>query len=69
MTADESLIDMEKAGVQTSDVWESVMSLPTKYRTAIYLYYYVGYSTEEIAKIMEKQSSTVRHSYLEREKN
>ena len=33
VTADESLIDMEKAGVQTSDVWESVMSLPTKYRT------------------------------------
>ena len=64
VTADESLIDMEKAGVQTSDVWESVMSLPTKYRTAIYLYYYVGYSTEEIAKIMEKQSSTVRSLLL-----
>ena len=44
--------------------WESVMSLPTKYRTAIYLYYYVGYSTEEIAKIMEKQSSTVRSLLL-----
>ena len=64
VTADESLIDMEKAGVQTSDVWESVMSLPTKYRTVIYLYYYVGYSTEEIAKIMEKQSSTVRSLLL-----
>ena len=63
VTADESLIDMEKVGVQTSDVWESVMSLPTKYRT-IYLYYYVGYSTEEIAKIMEKQSSTVRSLLL-----
>ena len=64
VTADESPIDMEKVGVQTSDVWESVMSLPTKYRTAIYLYYYVGYSTEEIAKIMEKQSSTVRSLLL-----
>ena len=64
VTADESLIDMEKVGVQTSDVWESVMSLPTKYRIAIYLYYYVGYSTEEIAKIMEKQSSTVRSLLL-----
>lgn len=64
VTADESLIDMERVGVQTSDVWESVMSLPTKYRTAIYLYYYVGYSTEEIAKIMEKQSSTVRSLLL-----
>ena len=64
VTADESLIDMEKAGVQTSEVWESVMALPNKYRTAIYLYYYVGYSTEEIAKIMGKQSSTVRSLLL-----
>lgn len=39
---------------------EKVMKLPSKYKTAIYLYYYEGYSTEEIADILKKSQSTVR---------
>ncbi|NMA66750.1 MAG: RNA polymerase sigma factor [Clostridiaceae bacterium] len=40
-----------------------VKALPSKYKTPIYLYYYEGYSTAEIAKILKKNPSTVR-SYL-----
>jgi RNA polymerase sigma factor (sigma-70 family) len=39
---------------------EKVLALPSRYKTAIYLYYYEGYSTVEIAKIMKKDPSTIR---------
>lgn len=39
---------------------KKVMALPSKYKNAIYLYYYEGYSTAEIAKILKKNPSTVR---------
>jgi len=44
----------------TDGVLEKVMALPSKYKTAIYLYYYEGYSTVEIAEILKKDPSTVR---------
>ena len=66
VTAENSFFDNECASAEnsTSEVWESVMELAPKYRTAIYLYYYIGYSTEEIAKIIGKQPSTVRSLLL-----
>ena len=36
------------------------MELPEKYRTAIYLHYYEGYSTKEIAEIIGVPAATVR---------
>ena len=39
---------------------ETVLSLPSKYRTAIHLFYYEGYSTKEIADITSQKESTVR---------
>ncbi|HEY8348645.1 MAG TPA: sigma factor-like helix-turn-helix DNA-binding protein, partial [Clostridia bacterium] len=39
---------------------EKVLALPSKIKTAVYLYYYEGYSSVEIAKIMRKNESTVR---------
>ena len=35
------------------------MELPKKYRVPIYLYYYEGYSTEEIASILAIPRATV----------
>ena len=46
-------------------VLEAVFRLPENYRTAIHLYYYEGYKTEEIARILGKKDGTVR-SYLHR---
>jgi len=43
-----------------SDVWEQVMSLNNKYKLPIYLYYYEGYSTLEIADILSLNHATVR---------
>lgn len=39
---------------------ETLLSLPEKYKTVIYLYYYMGYSTEEIAQILKQKHTTIR---------
>ena len=44
---------------EQSDLFEMVMELPTKYRVAVYLYYFEDYSTEEIALTMNMPKSTV----------
>lgn len=43
-----------------SFVWEAVKTLPVKYREAIHLFYYEGFSTAQAAKILGKNESTVR---------
>lgn len=52
---------------QKNEVFSAVMSLPDKYKTVVYLYYYKDYSTKEIAEIICKNHSTVR-SQLKRAK-
>ena len=42
-----------------SDLYRAVMELPKKYRMAIYLHYYEGYSTQEIASLLRIQKNTV----------
>ena len=42
-------------------VVESVIALPSKYRTVIHLFYYEGYSTKEIAEMTKQKDSTVRN--------
>lgn len=44
---------------QSLDILETVMSLSVKERTVIYLYYYEGYATEEIAGILKITASAV----------
>lgn len=43
-----------------SFVWEAVKSLPPGQREAIHLFYYEGYSTVEIARILNRREATVR---------
>ena len=43
-----------------SELWSAVNSLPDNQRTAVHLFYAEGYSTEEIAEVMDCQPSTVR---------
>ena len=38
----------------------AVLDLPEKYRTVIYLYYYEGYSVQELAKLLHRPESTVK---------
>ncbi|MBO4220362.1 MAG: sigma-70 family RNA polymerase sigma factor [Clostridia bacterium] len=42
------------------DVLEAVSRLPAKHKDAVWLFYYDGYSTAEIAQILGKPPSTVR---------
>lgn len=41
------------------EVLEAVLSLPLKYKEAVYLYYYEDYTAPEIAKILGKNVNTV----------
>ncbi len=44
---------------EDKELFEDIMSLPKNYRNALYLFYYEGYSIEEIAKLLKKKPSTV----------
>lgn len=48
---------------EVDEMMELVLALPDKYKTAVYLYYYEGYDSAEIAKMLGKPGSTIR-SYL-----
>ncbi len=49
-------------------VLQQVLNLPLKYRTVIHMYYYLGYSVEEIAKLNDSNPSTVKtHLHRARE--
>lgn len=37
-----------------------IRSLPEKYQTALYLHYYEGLSTEEIARLLHRPAATIR---------
>ena len=41
-------------------VLEAVLSLPESYRLPVHLFYYEGYQTEEIARLLGRSPSTVR---------
>lgn len=56
---DEALEVVGVEGVQDHDVLEAVLSLPQKYREAVYLHFFEGYSAPEIGEILEKNVNTV----------
>ena len=41
------------------EVLEAVLALPQKYRSAVYLHYYEGYTAPEIGRILDKNVNTV----------
>lgn len=45
---------------QIDETLSMVLALAPKYKTVTYLYYYEGYTTVEIARILGKKESTVR---------
>jgi RNA polymerase sigma factor (sigma-70 family) len=45
---------------ESIEVVSCVLTLPRKYRLVIHLYYYEGYKTVEIAKILNHKESTIR---------
>ena len=43
-----------------SFVWQAVRDLPEKYRAPVHLFYHEGYSTKQIAEILQRGEATVR---------
>lgn len=56
----ELLEDRAALPEENRELFRAVMALPEKYRVPMYLYYYEGYSTEELAKLLKISGSTVR---------
>lgn len=48
------------ADPKEDSVVEAVLNLPPKYKTVVYLYYYEGYATAEIARYLKSPEATVR---------
>ena len=67
--ADSSVLDT-LAWEQPQDgfVWEQVAALPEKHRLVLYLHYYQGYATDEIAKMLGENPSTVRSRLVQARK-
>ena len=55
---EETLVAQEREDL--SYVWDAVKALPVPYHEAIHLFYYEGYSTAQIAQILDQKESTVR---------
>lgn len=45
---------------ETSDLFETVMKLPEKYRVIIHLFYYEDYSVKEISDILKLSESNIK---------
>ncbi|MFT4143266.1 MAG: RNA polymerase sigma factor [Mobilitalea sp.] len=60
--------NIQADNMKNNDTFDVVMSLPDKYKTVVYLYYYEGYTSVEISKILSKPQSTIRN-YLHEARN
>ena len=56
---DEQLIERSTVPFEMDETLQSVMALPDNDKTAIYLFYYEGYSAKEIAGYMGKSVASV----------
>ena len=59
---------LEDEAARPDEVFDVVMSLPDKYKTVVYLYYYEGYNSAEISQIMARPKSTIRNHLHEARK-
>ena len=50
---------------EADSLMQAVMALPDKYKTVVYLYYYEGYSSAEIAGMLGRPQSTIRNYMTE----
>jgi RNA polymerase sigma-70 factor (ECF subfamily) len=53
-------VDFATEDIELSEVFEAVFCLEHKYKIVIYMYYYEGYSTSEISKILKVNEATIR---------
>lgn len=51
----------KRASDPIDETLDAVLRLPEKYKEVVYLYYYEGYKTDEIARMLDEKPSTVRN--------
>lgn len=56
----EDIPDDQAQAIMHDDTLEAVLALPERYKDCVYLHYYEGYKTDEIAQITGRTPSTVR---------
>ena len=54
-------VDERASADQVDETLEAVMRLPEKYKDVVYLHYYEGMPTDEIARVVGSPPSTVRN--------
>lgn len=59
-TEKEELLMVQKDKNEEEELLDAVFNLPNKYKIPIYLYYYEGYQTKEIANLLKINESTIR---------
>ena len=57
---EESLRTLSCPPPEGDDLREQIWALPEKYRLALYLHYYQGYTAQEIGDLLGRSPSTVR---------
>ena len=57
-----------EGGFMETETMKAVMELPNRYKDVIYLYYYEGYSSTEVAEILKKPPSTILNHLSEARK-
>lgn len=55
----DEIIEMASPENEDRGMLEAVLSLPEKYRDAVYLHYYEGYSAEEIGRMQRTGANTI----------
>lgn len=58
---DESIELASESEDSNREIVDAVMSLPVKYKELVWLHYYEGYQTDEIAALLHRPASTVRN--------
>ena len=61
-------MEAEAPPFETDEVLCAVRELPDKYKSVVYMYYYEGYSTVDIAKMLIRPQSTIRNYLSEARK-
>jgi RNA polymerase sigma-70 factor (ECF subfamily) len=64
--------DLEYPGGQsaeTSGLFDEICALPDRYKAVVFLYYYEGYTSAEIAKMLHKPQSTITNHLSEARKS
>ena len=57
-----------RAHTESSSVLDAVLALPEQYKDCVYLHYYEGYKTDEIASMTNTPPSTIRNRLSEARK-